>query len=80
MLFGDNRFNFFGWIVAGLLIFAVSLVCALYAIRAGIRNSAECHLLLGIQVLLIGLFGIAWQNYCARLAEKIEAEDAKKDK
>jgi len=31
-----------------------------------------------IYVLLVGLLGLALQNYCARIAKSIEAEDAKK--
>lgn len=78
-VFGDNRFNFYGWIVVGLLVIGVSFWCIVKAIQAGADRSPACMLLGGIFVIMLGRFGITLQNYCARVAEKIEAEDAKKN-
>jgi len=77
-LFGDNRFNFYGWIGAGVLVMGVSIWCVVKAIQAGADRSPSCFLLGGIYFIVLGHFGIALQNYCARVAKNIEAEDAAK--
>jgi hypothetical protein len=76
-LFGDNRMNLYGWIVAGLFIFAASAWCALKAWTIGAVHSPTTLLLAAIYVTLLGHFGIALQNYCARVAKFLETEDAR---
>jgi hypothetical protein len=78
-LFGDNRFNFYGWIVAGLLLICISVCTVIMAIRAGALHSPSCLLLGAIYFIVLGHFCIMLQNYHARVAKNIEAEDAKKD-
>ncbi len=76
-LFGDNRMNFYGWIGAGALLIVLSLWIVLRAIFAEALRSPNCLLLGAIYFILLGHFGIALQNYCARVAKNIETEDAK---
>jgi len=81
-LFGDNRLNFYGWIVAGLVVFGISIaatVIALNADDAKALRSPVCLLLVAIYFVLLGHFGIALQNYCSRVAKNIELEDKKRD-
>ena len=78
-LFCDNRFNFCGWIFAGSAVIGVSLWCVLKAIQGGASSSPTCLLLGAIYFIVFGHFCIALQNYCARVAKNIEAEDAKKN-
>jgi hypothetical protein len=77
-LFGDNRFNFYGWIGTGLLVAGISCWCAVRAVLIGAIRSPTCLLLLAIYFILLGHFFIVLQNYWARVAKNIEAEDAKK--
>ena len=77
-LFGDNRMNFYGWIGAGLMVFGISIVAVLRAFAIGALKSPSCLLLGAIYFVLLGCFCIALQNYCARVAKNIEAEDAAK--
>jgi len=78
-LFGDNRFNFYGWIFTGVFAIAVSLWCLIKAIKAGGDRSPECFLLAAIYFIVLGHFCVALQNYYARVAKTIEEEDAKKN-
>ena len=78
-LFGDNRMNFYGWISAVLLVGAFSIWLVLKALRAGASHSPEGLLLLAIYVVLLGHFGIAAQNYCARVAKALESEEAQEN-
>jgi hypothetical protein len=78
-LFGDNRLNFYGWIVTGLLIFGASLWYVIRAINLGAGRSPSGLLLIAIFFVLLGHFGIALTNYCARVAKTLEAQDAEKD-
>lgn len=77
-LFGDNRMNFYGWIAGGVLVIGVSLLFVLWALLAGALRSPECLLLLAIYFILLGHLGLALQNYHARVARSIEAEEEKK--
>jgi uncharacterized membrane protein len=74
-LFGDNRMNFYGWQVTALLLIALSLVHVLLALKAGGLRATDL-LLMAIYFILVGQFGISLQNYCARVAKNIEAENA----
>jgi hypothetical protein len=78
-LFGDNCFNFFGWIAAGLAVMGVSLWCLIKAIQLGAVGSPTCLLLGAIYFIVLGHFGVSLQNYCSRVAKNIEAEDAEKE-
>jgi len=73
-LFGDNRMNLYGWIAAGLLVFVASARLVVRAMRttAGASPTVEAALLLAIYFVLIGLFGLLLQSYCARVAKGIE--------
>ena len=77
-LFGDNRFNFYGWIGTGLLVIGISIFLVVMAIHAGAIHSPSCLLLGAIYFILLGHFGVALQNYHARVAKNIEAADEKK--
>jgi hypothetical protein len=77
-LFGDNCFNLFGWIAAGMAVMGVSLLCIIKAIQSGAYSSPTCLLLGAIYFIVLGHFGISLQNYCSRVARNIEAEDAEK--
>ena len=77
--FGDNRINFYGWIVTGLLIIGGSLCFVLIAMQDGAIRSPTCMMLGAIYLIGVGHFCLALQNYNARVAKNIEAEDAKKN-
>jgi divalent metal cation (Fe/Co/Zn/Cd) transporter len=78
-LFGDNRFNFYSCIVVGLLIFGASLWFVLQAISTGATRSPIAPLLIAIYLIMVGNFGIALTNYCARVAKKLESEEERSD-
>jgi hypothetical protein len=71
-LFGRSELNFWGWIAAGLVVFAVVLVCGIAAARRlfpGGRLDAHLVVLLGILAVLTGHFALALQEYHARWIE-----------
>jgi hypothetical protein len=79
-LFGDNAFNFYGWLVAGLLIIG----CSAYFMKRGLDAdqylSSQEALLMAIYIILLGCFGVVLHNYLARVAEKLDApKQEKKD-
>ncbi|MFI5402012.1 MAG: hypothetical protein ACHQ1G_03675 [Planctomycetota bacterium] len=76
-LFGRNETNFWGWIVASLLIFGVVVVCGRAAARHLFPDGKlDAHLLvlIGILVVLSGQFALALQEYYARWAEAKAAD------
>ena len=73
-LFGDNSMNFYGWIVAGLMLVGGSLYFAKRGLDAERYLSAQVALLVAIYLLLLGCFGVVWHNYLARVAEKLDAQ------
>ena len=73
-LFGDNRFNFYGWIAAGLFIVGVSVWFVIRAIQAGAFRSPVSLLLGAIYFVLLGHFGLALQSYHARAAKHLESQ------
>jgi uncharacterized membrane protein len=91
--FGDNRFNFYGWIIAVLGICVVLIVLCVISLREvfsalheNALHSPESRLLLAIFAILaailfvlLGIFCIACQNYFARVAKTIEEQDKKKN-
>lgn len=70
--FGDNRMNFHGWIFAGLFHIGVSLTFVIWALKLGASRSSSGLMLLAVWILVLGQFGVALQNYCARAVRKIE--------
>lgn len=80
-LFGDNHFNFYGWIIGGIGICAGSLFFAIKAIDAGASRSPTCMALLAVYLVMVGKFCLALQNYWSRLAEKLDKQSdlVKKD-
>ena len=78
-LFGDNRLNFCGWIVVGLVICVASLSYVIRAINLGAGRSPVGLLLMAIFFVLLGHFGIALTNYFARVAKTLEAQDPQKN-
>jgi len=78
-LFGDNRMNFYGWIGAGLLAIGMSFYIVVAAARAPGVHSATSLLLLALYVVLVAHFGLALQNYHARVAEKLDAQREQED-
>ena len=78
-LFGDNRMNFYGWICTGLLLIGLSAWLVFRALKLDALRSSSAVLLIAICLVLLGLFGLALQNYCARVAKAVEDEDAKKE-
>jgi hypothetical protein len=77
-LFGDNSMNFYSWIVAGLMIVGGFAYYVKRALDVDEYLSSEEALLLAIGLALLGIFGVVWHNYIARVAEKLDAP--KKDK
>jgi hypothetical protein len=78
-LFGDNRMNFYGWLCVGLLLFLVSIGGALLSVKLSDTRYGVLCLLTAIWMLIAGIFGIALQNYLARVAKNIEDEDKRKE-
>ena len=72
-LFGDNRLNFYGWLVVGLLILGASFRYGIRAINLGAGQSPIGLLLIAIFFVLLGHFGIALTNYCARVAKILDS-------
>jgi hypothetical protein len=75
-LFGYTRTNLLGWIVAGLLVMGLSLCLFYLAYQPPLRPgfSPEWYLLAAIALLLLGIFGVLLQMYCAQVAEKLERD------
>ena len=78
-LLGDNRFNFYRWIVQGTLIIAFSLWFVITAISEGAFHSSTGTLLGAIYFVLLGQFGLSLEAYCARLAKHLDSKDKKDD-
>jgi divalent metal cation (Fe/Co/Zn/Cd) transporter len=76
-LFGDNAMNFYGWLFAGLLVCGASAWLVWRALRATDSLSTEQSFLLAIYVMFVGQFCVAWHNYLARVAEKLDAPKKK---
>src|SRR5262249_14013087 len=72
-LFGMDRFNFFGWLLAGLVVLVGSLVmfglAFAFAVKTELR--AELFMLCAIYLVLVGIFGILLSAYSAWYAEKL---------
>ena len=77
-LLGDNRMNFYGWCVVGLLVMGASFWYVIRAVRAGASSTPEGLLLIAIYFVLLGHFGIGLHNYTARVAAKLDADDEQK--
>jgi hypothetical protein len=78
--FGINKMNFWGWVCAGLLL--IGLVVFLFgtgysAFLKGDSASMLVSMLVGIGLLLLGIFGLLLQLYCGMLAEKLERQQAR---
>jgi len=72
-LFGRNETNFWGWIVAGLLIFGVVIVCgraAAHRLFPDGRLDAHLLVLMAILVVLTGHLALALQEFYARWVER----------
>ena len=78
-LFGDNRFNLYGWVIAGLFVMGGSLWYVVRALRAGGPQSSNSLILLAIYFVLLGHFGLALQTYCARVAKSLDAASCETD-
>ena len=76
-IFGDTRFNFYGWIFCGLLVLGGAAREVMLALRAVTGQAQENHLLMAICILLIGQFAMSMQNYCARVAKVLDEESNK---
>jgi hypothetical protein len=71
--FGDNAMNFHGWLAAGLVVIGASIYCVKRALDADDYRSLVVMMLASIWFLLLGIFGVLWHNYIARVAEKLDA-------
>ena len=69
-LFGDNNLNFYGWIIAGVIVCAGSLFVAITALLRKDTNM----MLLALYSVLIGMFCLQLQNYHSRVADKIDKQ------
>ena len=69
-----NRFNFYRWIVQGVLIIAFSLWIAITAISETAFHSPTPSLLAAIYFVLLGQFGLAFEAYCGRLARHLDSK------
>lgn len=76
-VFGDTRFNFYGWIFCGLLVFGGAMREMVLALRAESEQATVNHLLLAICILLFGQFAMSMQNYCARVAKALDEQSKK---
>ena len=77
-LFGDNSFNFYGWIVAGLVVLGWSAYFVKRGLDADQYLSAQAAYLIAIYMLLLGCFGVVLHTYLARVAEKLDAPKKEK--
>ena len=73
-LFGVNRMNLIGWIWLGFLLIVAAVFFIITALPNVIRQPGRPDqlLLAAIAILLLGIFGVLLQIYCAMLAEKLE--------
>jgi hypothetical protein len=78
-LLGDNRFNFYSWIVRGVIIMGLSLWGTITAISEGAFHSASSRLLGAIYLLLLGQFSLALEIHCGRLAKHLDSKDKQDD-
>lgn len=78
-MLGDNRFNFYRWIVQGVLIIAFSLWIAINAISEAAFHSPTSSLLGAIYFVLLGQFGLALEAHCGRLAKHLDSKDKRDD-
>ncbi len=78
-LFGDNQFNFYGWIISGIFVLGGSFWFVIIALRAGASRYPSNLLLLAIYFILAGHFGLALQNYIARVASALDAKRRRDD-
>lgn len=76
-LFGDNSFNFYGWIFAGILIVGLSLWYFVQSFQTNSRPSPEFFVLGGIYLMLIAHFCLNLHNYLARVAQVLEEQEDK---
>jgi len=77
-LFGENRFNFYGWICGGLVVISACLWLVIRALRAGALRPPESLLLLAIYFVMLSHLGLALQSYHARVVQRIESERSKR--
>ena len=80
--FGINKFNFFGWLFAGVLGVGATLFTLHFVVemvRARNFEAANTLLLLGIVLLLALQVGITFQIYTSKLAEKLSSENKEKE-
>ena len=75
----ENRFNFYRWIVQGVIIIAFSLWIAITAISEAAFHSPTSSLLGAIYFVLLGQFGLTLEAYCGRLAKHLDSKDRKDD-
>jgi hypothetical protein len=78
-LFGDTKVNFYGWLVAGLVVIGASAWLVIRALGAGALESPEGLVLLAIYLAILGNFCLALQSYHARVAQKLDADKDKPD-
>ena len=73
-LFGVNRINLLGWLVAGLLLLGLAFYLVIAAVQPlmGKAIPPEILLLTAICLLLTGIFGVLLQLYCSLLAVKLD--------
>ena len=71
--------NFYGWLCAGILSIFISIACIVVAAKFSETRYGVFFLLLAIWMPVLGLFCLALQTYCARVAKTIEDEDKRKE-
>jgi hypothetical protein len=74
-LFGDNRLNFYGWLVAMLVATSASCIFVLRAAGANGGRSATVQILIAIYLILMGHFAFAVHKYLARVAKRLDSPD-----
>ena len=77
-VFGDTHFNFYGMNCMGIVVLGGSFWFVIRALKTGAGHTPLSLLLLAIYFVLLGHFGIAIQNYCARVARVLEEQEAQK--
>ncbi len=73
-LLGDNSMNFYNWLLTGLFLMGLSCYYVTRAIDAEDTMSSQTAMLIAIYLILLGHFGVSLHTYCARVAEKLDAQ------
>jgi hypothetical protein len=78
-LFGFNHMNLIGWLVAGISLLSVSGFFGYQALESGKHMATgpgpDVYILATIALLLLGIFCLLLQIYCALVVEQINKQE-----